>query len=143
MTGNFIPCINSNNIAYMREEREGHFTFKTKTRDTAGVQIMNQSAKLILDMCDGKTDLKKLYILWGKQFTSLSLNEVKNDVDEVLKYFTKLELIRWKNGNPFQITFPESTYKIGNYRAVCYSEVYLSKLIDFLNYFHIPCERRQ
>lgn len=143
MNGKFVPYINSSNIAYMREERKGYFTFKTQTKDSSGVQIMNQSAKLILDMCDGKTDLKKIYISWGKQFGSTSINKVKNDVDEILKYFTKLDLISWKNENPFQTSLPGSTYKIGNYHAVCYTEIYLSKLINFLSYFNFPCERKQ
>lgn len=103
--------------------------------------LMNRIALLF----DGKADLNSIYIAWGKQNPTCTINKIKSDVDITLEKFAKTNSLFWKDDiAPPQRDFSELyTKKMGKCTMAIYMEKYLPELLDFISHFNLPCDRSE
>ncbi len=144
-TGLYHPTRNTRNIAYIREENDGHFSIKSISRGDVGVHILNRTAKDIFDLCDGDTEINHIYRRVLQMNAEVSLPQIKNDIDVTLKNLTALEVIEWKDDRtPFAQPQAAPRQDLGDGLGMrLFVETDLRRTADYLKSIGMPSRRSQ
>jgi len=113
----FIPLLKQNNIPYIREEKSGFFTILVKDKPNKNIQLVNTTAKFIMDCCNGINSVEHIVAQLVQKYPKISKTTIKEDVMRTLRLLDDLGLLSWKSGNPF---IKRSARKDLNGRQVVY-----------------------
>ena len=126
-----IPLIK--NITYLREEKNNFFTFYTTCEYTKEL-ITNKTALQILKLCNSKNKVKDILTLMKSLYSKVSEEILYKDICDTLLQFEKIQIIKWKGGNPIMQIEP---IKIGNdYEITIASEVEIRGITNIINNFN-------
>lgn len=139
---NHIPKFEEGNLAYVREEKEGHFLLKSKVRGDLGAFVANRAAMEIIKLCNGSQPLNHIYLEFASKNVAVPLDVIKEDVDKTLKELHLLGLISWTgDNNPFTPRRREGDLvSLGNGCTLfAYQEEDINNVETFLKNYNLPC----
>lgn len=142
----YFPKFAENNLAFIREEKDGYCTIKSKSRGDFGTFVANTNAMKIIHLCDGTRALNRIYLEFAAGNPSIPLEKIKENVDTVLKEIHVLELLDWADSkNPFQVRRRKEDYILmeNGDEISAYQEEDIDKVVQFLGDFNLPCPKDQ
>lgn len=95
------PMFKKENVLFMREEHEGHWTLLPKFHPETRELIINSTSKMILDFCDGCLTVDMIIKKIVHTNYTIGEEQIRKDVNRALALFSRLQLIEWKGENPF------------------------------------------
>jgi len=98
----FIPLLMQDNIPYIREERSGFFTILLKDRIERNVQLVNATAKFIMDHCNGANSVEDIVARLAEKYPETPGAVLREDVLRTLRTLDDLGLLSWEGGSPFK-----------------------------------------
>jgi hypothetical protein len=96
-----IPIFRKENLSYLREEKEGYWTFVSKIHPETRDLIINPTAKEILDLCDGTKALEEIENEMKNRYPMVEEKRLKMDIAKTIASFSRLGIIEWEGDNPF------------------------------------------
>ncbi len=101
------PIFRKENLSYLRKEKEGYWTFISKTHPETRDLIINPTAKEILDLCDGTRALEEIENEMKNRYPMVEEKRLKMDIAKTIASFSRLGIIEWEGYNPFLYRFKE------------------------------------
>ncbi len=136
----FIPLLSQDNIPYVREEKSGFFTILLKGRPEKNVQLVNATAKFIMDSCNGVNSIEDIVAQLEQKYPEASKSAIHEDVLKALQVLDDLGLLSWKGENPFKQSTGKGSKETRVYRAEEGDFGQLCELIEGLGVCDLPLE---
>ncbi|ACM61054.1 coenzyme PQQ synthesis protein D (PqqD) [Caldicellulosiruptor bescii] len=95
-----IPKFDEQNLLYKRLEQDGSLTFLSKKHPETQQMKLNETARFILDKCDGYHTIGEIVNEILKEYKGATKERVIEDVINILHSLWRFGLIRWLNENP-------------------------------------------
>lgn len=122
-----IPKFDEQNLLYKRLEQDGSLTFLSKKHPETQQMKLNETARFILDKCDGYHTIGEIVNEILKEYKGATTERVLEDVINILHSLWRFGLIRWLNENPLLDFFYQERYE--NY---VFKMLYEDEVIDVL-----------
>lgn len=104
------PVFRKDALAFIREEKDGHLSILSKDRPEYHVQLLNRTAKQILDYCDGQNSVDRIHKELMECYPKVAKQRIREDVNKTLVVLHKYGFIDWKGDSPFE--FRQSTFRL-------------------------------
>jgi len=95
------PIFKKENLLYEREEKEGFWTITPKFYPEVKELVINRTAHMILEFCDGKTSIEEIIDKMKEAFPLVESRQIQKDVYSTLEKFSRLLVVEWIGENPF------------------------------------------
>ncbi len=95
------PIFKNENLLYEREEKEGFWTITPKFYPEVKELVINRTAHMILELCDGKTSIEEIIDKMKEAFPLVESRQIQKDVYSTLEKFSRLLVVEWIGENPF------------------------------------------
>ncbi len=95
------PIFKKENLLYKRKEKEGFWIITPKFYPEVKELVINSTAHMILEFCDGKTDIEGIIDKMKETFPLVERKQIQKDVYSTIEKFSRLLIIEWIGENPF------------------------------------------
>jgi len=95
------PIFKKENLLYKRKEKEGFWIITPKFYPEVKELVINSTAHMILEFCDGKTDIEEIIDKMKETFPLVERKQIQKDVYSTIEKFSRLLIIKWIGENPF------------------------------------------
>lgn len=126
-----FPVFKKENLLYEREEKKGFITAIPKYHPETRELVINQTGRMILKLCDGKTTMEGIVEKMHNKFPQIEKEKISKDVMTILSQYSRLRIIEWMGGNPF--LWRKETPLGDDYTAMIAQEDDLSLLKKFID----------
>jgi len=96
----YKPIFSKNYLSYYREENDEHVTILPKRHEEVRELMLNPTAFYILKLCNGENCIRDIITDLNQKYDA-SADTISNDVVTTLFQFSLLEIVSWKDDNPF------------------------------------------
>ncbi len=127
-----IPIPLTQNITYIRQEKNDFYTFYSACEYTKEL-VTNKTALQILKLCNSSNRVKDILKEMKKKYVEVADDILYKDICNTLLQFERIQLIKWKGGNPIMSIEPIKINK--NYELTLASECDIRNITYFLNNF--------
>lgn len=128
-----IPIFLKKNLIYLRKEKNNLLSFYANCGYTNEL-IMNNTSLMILKLCDSNRNVEDIVNYIHFQYSTISKEKIENDVYQTLLNFEKIQLIKWKEGNPIMMLQPVLINETYNLHVA--SETDIRDICKFLSENH-------
>jgi hypothetical protein len=132
-----MPLCNRESIRFQRAEQAGHYLF-TAWEIPDLFNLINSTAKEILDLCDGQRSVHALIEDMQRRYPGADPGLVQNDVLTTLFLFDRMGILGWSGTRPPTLPFTAPTVRLnGSVEVGRVSEDEFRALTDFLGQFGV------
>lgn len=124
-----VPIFLKNNMTYFRHEKNNMISFITNCGYTNEL-VMNDTSLKILKLATGKNTVDDIVQSLSKSYPKISTENLFKDITSTLISFEKVNLIKWREGNPMMISDKQSINE--TYSMSVASEVDIREISMFL-----------
>ena len=124
-----IPIPLTQNITYIRQEKNDFYTFYSACEYTKEL-VTNKTALQILKLCNSTNRVKDILKEMKKKYVEVADDILYKDICNTLLQFERIQLIKWKGGNPIMSIEPIKINK--NYELTLASECDIRNITYFL-----------
>lgn len=122
-------------VDYHREEKDGYLNLISRNAPSMGSYMLNPSARRVVDLANGERSMSQIYAEFAATYEGVTVEMVKEDVNEVFRQLGHIGLICWEGGYNPLIRVPKEVKLIddkSNLEAILAEESHIREISEYL-----------
>lgn len=133
------PVFTWENVQYRRDEKRGYVSVLSKDKPEYHIQVMNRSAKEIMELCDGSRTVNDIKLEMTSKYQGIARKQIDEDVDRTIVVLDRYGFIHWDGPSPLEAEDDEPVLNFNDrLRVIRGEDRHFETIKDFFYEFGIP-----